>query len=840
MADQGQIINVPIEDEMKGAYLTYAMSVIVSRALPDVRDGLKPVHRRILHAMNELNFTPDRPYKKSATTVGEVLGKYHPHGDLAVYNTMVRLAQPFSMRYLVIDGQGNFGSVDGDSPAAMRYTESRMTRYAMELLKDINKETVDNQLNYDDSLEEPVVLPAGVPNLLVNGTSGIAVGMATNIPPHNLREIIDGVCAAIDNPEIETSELMKFVHGPDFPTYGIIYGREGIRNAYETGRGKIIVRAKVDFEELKGGREALIIHELPYQVNKAELLIKISNLVREKKIEGISDLRDESDRKGMRVVIELKKTANSKVVLNRLFAHTQMQNVFGIIMLALVNKEPKVLNLKQCITYYIAHRKEIIIRRTQFDLDKAERRAHIVEGLLKALDSIDDIIKLIRASNNAEEARNGLMSNFDLSEAQAQAILDMRLQRLTALEHEKLQKEYDELMAMIKEFREILASDEVQYGIMKDELIEVKEKYGDDRRTEIMDSAESINTEDLIVKEDNVVTISHGGYIKRSPVASYKKQKRGGVGVSGANTKQDDFIEQLFVASTHDNLMFFSNHGRTFYLKVHEIQEGSRATRGRHLKTLLQLNEEEKVQTIMPVSDFNSDDPIVLVTRNGIIKRCAISDFVNARTRGIKAMNLDDEDLLISASLTDGNSHLVLCTKKGKALRINEKEVREMGRTARGVIGIRLKEDNEVIGVIKVMEGKNLLVISHKGYGKQMRFDELQAHGRGTGGQIYLKINDKTGDVVAVHAVEQTDQVVLVTSQGMVIRTAVDGISTYGRSASGVKIVNVREEDYVVAVSSTKEEEILDDDDSSEDQITSVSESTEQNQLFDENNQDNE
>lgn len=808
MADErtGNIIQVPIEDEMKGAYLTYAMSVIVSRALPDVRDGLKPVHRRILFAMHEMGITPDKEYKKSARIVGEVLGKFHPHGDNAVYNTLVRLAQPFSMRHLIVDGQGNYGSVDGDAPAAMRYTEARLTRYAMELLKDIDKNTVDNQLNFDDSLEEPIVLPAGVPNLLVNGTTGIAVGMATNIPPHNLREIIDGICAVIDDMEIPLENLLHYVKGPDFPTKGIIYGREGIKSAYLTGRGKITVRARVDLEEWKGGREALIIHELPYQVNKAELLMKIAGLVKEKKIEGIGDIRDESDRKGMRVVIELKKGANSAVILNLLYAHTQMSSVFGIIMLALVNKYPKVLNLKEMMLHYIAHRKEIIIRRTQFDLDKAEARAHIVEGLLKALDKIDQIIQTIRSSANVEEARNRLINEYELSEKQSQAILEMRLQRLTALERDKLQKEYEELVKFIKECKELLASDDLQYKLMKNELLEVRDKYGDDRLTEIVADAGTIDSEDLIAEEDNVVTISREGYIKRQPVTVYKKQKRGGIGVTGASMKQDDFIEHLFIASTHSYIMFFSNFGRAFYIKVHEIPEGSRIARGRSIKLLLQLQEGENIQTYVPVQDYNLDHPIVLITKKGIIKRCTISDFSNARTKGIRAMRLDEGDLLISAELTDGKSDLLLCTREGKALRIVENDVREMGRAARGVIGIRMKGDNEVVGVEKISEDKKLLILTERGYGKLLKFEEFQSHGRGTGGQIYIKPNEKTGKVVAVQAVAGDEEIVVITSQGKIIRTAVKGISTFGRSAAGVRIVNVKE-DTVVAISSTVPEE---------------------------------
>ncbi len=804
MAETGNIIPVPIEDEMKGSYLTYAMSVIISRALPDVRDGLKPVHRRILFAMHDMGMTPDKEYKKSARIVGEVLGKYHPHGDLAVYHTLVRLAQPFSMRDLIIDGQGNFGSVDGDTPAAMRYTEARMTNYAMELLNDIKKNTVNTQLNFDDSLEEPIVLPAGIPNLLVNGSTGIAVGMATNIPPHNLGEVIDGVCALIDNPHMPIEGLLDYVKGPDFPTYGILHGRSGIRSAYLTGRGKVVVRAKVDVEELKGGREALIITELPYQVNKADLLVKISDLVKAKKIEGIHDLRDESDRTGMRAVIELKRSANINVILNQLYAHTSLQSVFGIIMLALVDNQPRVLNLKEVMSYYIAHRKEIVIRRTQFDLNKAEKRAHIVEGLLVALDNIDAIVKMIRDSANVEQARSGLMTSYSLTEVQAQAILDMRLQRLTALESDKLQKEYDELLIMIRQFKEFLASDEKQYTTIKTELLEMRAKYSSERRTEIVGELDSFDSEDLIVEEDNVVTISRGGYIKRLPTNTYKKQRRGGIGITGANIKEDDYVEHLFVASTHDFIMFFTNLGRTFYIKVHEIPESARTSRGRSIKILLQLNDEEVIKACLPVKDYNEKRPVVLVTKKGIIKRCFISDFVNARTRGIIAMNLDEGDILTSAVLTDGKSDLLLCTKKGIALRVREDGIRAMGRTARGVIGIRLKAGNELIGMEKVCSDRKLLIITKNGYGKLMDFNRLQSHGRGTSGQIYLKVNDKTGEVVAVHAVRPEEEVVLITSQGMVIKTAVKGISNLGRTAMGVRIVNVRKDDHVVALASTQ------------------------------------
>ena len=799
------IIDRSIEEEMKTAYLTYAMSVIVSRALPDVRDGLKPVHRRILFAMNEMGLTTDRRYKKSARIVGEVLGKYHPHGEAAVYNTLVRLGQDFSMRYRVIDGQGNYGSVDGDMPASMRYTEARMTGFGMEFLKDIKKDTVDVQLNFDDSLEEPVVLPAGVPNLLVNGSTGIAVGMATNIPPHNLREVIDGLIYLLDHREASVVDLLKYVKGPDFPTYGMIYGSGGIREMYEKGRGKVRVRARVDFEELSGGREALVIKELPYQVNKAELLTKIAHLVKDKKIEGVGDIRDESNREGMRAVIELKRGSHGQVVLNQLYAHTSMQIVFGMIMLVLVKNQPKVLNLKEVMEHYIRHRQEIIIRRTKYDLRRAEARLHIVIGLLKALEHISEIIRLIRASRDVGEAREGLMRGYDLSEKQAQAILDMRLQRLTGLEGEKLESERAELEELIGGYRALLEQEEKQYGVMKEEFQEIRTRYGDDRRTEIVEDIGDIEIEDLIIDEDNVITMSYGGYIKRLAVTIYKKQKRGGVGVSGAGgmVKQDDLIEHLFVASTHDYMIFFSNIGRVFFVRVHEINEGSRISRGRHIKLLLQLDEDEMIKAILPVRQFD-DRPIVLVTKQGVIKRCCLRDFSRAKVRGIKGMNLDEGDLLVSVVLSDGEGDIMLCTKNGKALRLQELEVRTMGRIARGVRGIRLKGEDEVIGVVKVTEEKKLLMISKNGYGKRLSFSNMQVHRRGTEGQKYFGVNQKTGDVVGVQVVGDNDELLVITSLGMVNKIGVKDIKKYGRLASGVRVVNVKENDFVVGLSSIR------------------------------------
>lgn len=794
------ITPIPIEDEMKESYMTYAMSVIVSRALPDVRDGLKPVHRRILYAMNDMGIRSASQYRKSARIVGEVLGKYHPHGDQAVYQTLVRLAQDFSMRYLIVDGQGNYGSVDGDSPAAMRYTEARLTSFAMEMLSDMNKDTVNFTPNFDDSLKEPVVLPAGVPNLLLNGSTGIAVGMATNIPPHNLAEIVDAIIAMIDRPEIDVEELLDYVEGPDFPTGAFIYGKTGIRAAYRTGRGKIILRARVEEETLKrSGRNALIIHELPYQVNKAELLSKIATLAKEKKIEGIAEIRDESDRTGMRAVIELKKGVNPDLLLNQLYIHTSLQNVFGIIFLALVDKKPRILNLKELMEYYIIHRREIIVRRTHFDLDRAVKRSHIVEGLLKALERIDLVIELIRSSETVQKAQENLQISIEMSHEQAQAILEMRLQRLTILEKDKLQKEYEELHSSIQKFREILASQTVQDNLMKEELLEVKNKYADARKTQIIEHVQNIEEEDLIPKEDHVLIISHQGYIKRLHNDSYRQQLRGGQGVHG-NTKEDDFIEDLFVASTHDYILFFSNLGRCFFVKVYEIPETGRTSRGRHLRLLLQLREEEFICSILPLSSFDESKAIVLITKYGKVKRCSISDFLHARTRGIRAMNLEKGNLLISAVLSSGDSELMICTKDGKALRLREKEIPKMGRNARGVIGIRLKEQNAVVSVVVVEKDRSILLLTEKGYGKRMSFDQIHVHGRATQGQKYINISEKTGLVTAVRSVSEDDEILAITSQAMVIKTLVRNISQFGKNAGGVRIVQVKKGDTVVAI----------------------------------------
>ncbi len=807
MAESSNIIDKYIEDELRESYLTYAMSVIVSRALPDVRDGLKPVHRRILYSQFEQNNTFERPHVKCARTVGYVMGNYHPHGDAAIYNTLVRLAQDFSMRYPLVHGQGNFGSVDGDPPAAMRYTESRMQKITAEMLKDLKKNTVDWMPNYDDTKQEPIVLPAGIPNLLVNGAGGIAVGMATNIPPHNLNEVISGIHAFIDNPDITIKELMKYIKGPDFPTSAIIYGKKGIKKAFETGRGRVTVRARIEIEELKRGREAIVVTEIPYQVNKADLVVSIANLVKNKKIDGVSDLRDESNREGMRVVIILKKDTNVKTVLNQLYAHTSLQSYFNYNMVALVDGQPKTLNLKDIIKYYVAHRKEIIVRRTKFDLEKAEARMHILEALLVALDNIDEIIQIIRSSKNTAEAKERLMKRFKFTDIQAQAILDMQLKTLTGLEREKLEKEYAELEKLIKELKAILASDDKQYQIIKDELSEMKEKYGDKRLSELKGEIEEFEAEDLIVEEDVAVTISQNGFIKRLPISTYKKQKRGGKGVKGANIKDTDEMSHLYLASTHDYIMFFTNKGKAFYIKVHEIPEGSRTAKGRSVKLLLNLASGEKIKAVLPVRTFDDKSSIILGTANGIVKKVTIEDFINAKARGIIAVDLDKDDYLVSAVHTSGKDDIMVCTRAGYALRFKNSNLRAMGRTARGVKGIRLKKDDKVCGFIKVESGKKLFVISEKGIGKLVNFKNFTPHGRGTGGQIYMKTNDKTGPVSAIHPVCDKDEILIVTTSGMILKIEAHNLRTMGRTAIGVNIVNLNDEDSVSDVTAVSNED---------------------------------
>ncbi len=794
-----KLIDVNIEDKMKSSYLDYAMSVIVSRALPDVRDGLKPVHRRILYAMDELNMTPDKQYRKSARVVGDVLGKYHPHGDSSVYGAMVRLAQDFNTRYLLVDGHGNFGSVDGDSAAAMRYTEARMTKLATELLRDIGKETVDYRPNFDETLKEPVVLPSRFPNLLVNGSSGIAVGMATNIPPHNLREVIEGIEMMIEDPDVVVDDLMKVIKGPDFPTGATIMGKEGIRKAFRSGRGKVKMRAVAEIEESNRGKHSIIVTEIPYQVNKSALIEKIAEYVRDKKLEGISDLRDESDREGMRIVIELKRDANPKVVLNNLYKQTQLQTTFGIINLALVNGEPKVLNLKEMLHHYLEHQKEIVTRRTQYDLTKAEDRAHIVEGLKIALDNIDQIIKIIRAASDDQSAKNALMENFALSEKQAQAILDMRLRRLTGLERDKLDEEYEELIKLINKYREILASERLILNVIKEELIEIKDKYGDLRRTQIKLSEDEINIEDMIEEEDVVITLTHFGYIKRMPEGTYRPQKRGGRGVIALSKKDEDFVEDLYITSTHSTILFFTNKGKVYSLKAYEIPEGSRTSRGTAIVNLLQLNADEKISAIIPLYKQDPDSNLVMITREGTIKKTELDQFVNIRKNGLIAISLHDGDELISVRLTDGNKDLIVVTHGGMAIRFHETDVRNMGRTAMGVKAMTLNEEDAIVSMEIVEEDKHLLVISEKGFGKRTELSEYKAQNRGGKGLITYSIKEKTGEIVSAKVVSEQDEVMMITMNGTIIRLAVKDITIMGRNTQGVTLMRTKD-DKIVAV----------------------------------------
>ncbi|MEW6662572.1 MAG: DNA gyrase subunit A [Bacillota bacterium] len=802
---------IPIEDEMKRSYIDYAMSVIVGRALPDVRDGLKPVHRRILFAMYEMGMEPDKPHKKSARVVGDVLAKYHPHGDTAVYDAMVRLAQPFSTRYPLIDGHGNFGSVDGDAAAAMRYTEARLSKIAIELLRDIDKETVDLIPNYDESMKEPVVLPARFPNLLVNGASGIAVGMATNIPPHNLGEVVDALVRLIDKPEISIHELTLNIKGPDFPTAGIIIGKQGIKDAYHRGRGSIVVRAKTVIEEAGGGKSRIVVTELPYQVNKARLVEKIAALVREKKIEGISDLRDESDRTGMRVVIELRRDANANVILNQLFKHTQMQDTFGVIMLALVDGKPKVLNLKSLLQHYLEHQKEVVTRRTRFDLGKAEARAHVVEGLRIALNHLDEVIRVIRSSENVETARQGLMEQFGLSEIQAQAILDMRLHRLTGLERKKLEDEYAQLIKTIARLREILANERLVLEIIKNELTEIKEKYSDPRRTAIVSEEEKLEAEDLIAEEKMVITITHRGYVKRTPADTYRSQKRGGRGVSGLTTRDEDFVQHLFVTTTHYFLLFFTNKGKVFRLKVHELPEAGRHAKGMAIVNLLYLSPEEHITAVIPVRRFEDESFLFMATRHGTVKKTLLNEFDSSRKDGIIAISLEPGDELIGVLLTDGTMDILLGTQKGLAIRFSEDEVRSMGRTAKGVKGITLEEGDAVIGVDRVEEGGDLLAVTEKGYGKRTNLTEYRAQGRGGKGVIGIRTTDRNGSLVSIMVVKPEDEILIITNEGVIIRMAVSDISIIGRVAQGVTLMRLDANQKVVAVAKvhhrTEEEE---------------------------------
>lgn len=807
----GKIIPVPIEDEIKESYLNYAMSVIVSRALPDVRDGLKPVHRRILYSMNEMGLRSDKTYKKCGRIVGDVLGKYHPHGDQSIYEALVRLAQDFSMRYPVIKPQGNFGSVDGDPPAAMRYTESKMAKIADELLRDIKKDTVDFAANYDDSMREPTVLPGAVPFLLINGGSGIAVGMATNIPPHNLTEIVDAIEAYIANPEITISELMEFVKGPDFPTYGIIYGRKGIRDAFETGRGKIAVRARVNLETTKTGKDVIIVTELPYQVNKANLVIRIADLVKDQKIDGISDLRDESDRTGMRIVIELKRGAIARVVLNRLFSHTSLQQNFNVNNLALVDGRPELLNLKQMIHYFVKHRVNVVTRRTKFELARAEERAHILEGLKIALDNIDEVIKIIKESNDVAHARESLMVRFKFSERQTQAILDMRLQKLTSMETQKILDELKEIMELIRYLKDLLAHESKILAVIKDETLELKEKYGDERRTEIIaDEVEQLNIEDLIEKENMAVLISNKGFIKRIAVSAYKSQGRGGRGSSATKLKNEDFLEHVFIASTHDYILFVSTEGKAYWIKVHEIPEASRAARGTQLKALLDISVDEEISSVVSLDAFTEDKYIFMATSRGIVKRVKTFDFRNARTKGIIAIRLDDGDRLVDSLFTSGNEEVLIITKAGNALRFNEEKVRSMGRATRGVRGIMLKNNDELAGILRLIDDNKILVLTENGFGKRVEYDRFTPHGRGTGGQKVYKTDDRTGEIIGVQSVNEIDDLVCITSQGNTIKINVAQISVQGKNTQGITVVNLKKPDTVVGVArviNDKEEE---------------------------------
>ncbi len=802
-----KIVPVLIEEEMKDSYIDYSMSVIVARALPDVRDGLKPVHRRVLFGMHELGLRPNSAYKKSARIVGEVLGKYHPHGDLSVYDTLVRMAQEFSLRYPLVDGQGNFGSVDGDSPAAMRYTEVRLAPIAEEILRDLEKDTVNFVPNFDDTLKEPALMPTALPNLLVNGSSGIAVGMATNIPPHNLREVIDALVALIKDPELKIEKLMKYVKGPDFPTAGIINGIEGIDEAYRTGRGRILVRARAGVEEVRGGRENIIITEIPYQVNKASLIEKIAALVHEKKIEGIRDVRDESDRDGMRVVVELKGDANPEIILNNLYKHTQMQVTFGVNMLALVDGVPQTLNLKQILQHFIDFRHHVVVRRTKFELDKAEKRAHILEGLIICLNNIDEIVNLIKKSKDPQTAKEALIKRFKLSDIQAQAILDMRLQRLTGLEREKIEKEYKEVKQLIKELKELLDSKPKRMALIVKELEDLKKKFGDDRRTEILAKAGEFSMEDMIAEEDMVITISHGGFIKRFPVSGYRRQSRGGRGVMGATTKEDDFIEHLFVASTHDYVLFFTDQGRCYWLKVYDIPQAAKGSKGRAIINAIAVQKDEKVAAYVSVREFDEKHYVVFATKHGVVKRTVLSAFSNPRKAGINAIGIDKGDELIEAKITDGSMDIMLGTRDGMAIRFHENEVREMGRSAGGVKGISMGKRDQVIGMVVIKRDASILVVSERGFGKRSDIKDYKVQHRGGSGLITLKATEKTGKLVAIKEAIDDDDLMIITTKGVVIRQQVKSIKVIGRNTQGVKLIKLDAHDKVADVARVVSEE---------------------------------
>jgi DNA gyrase subunit A len=811
MANQ-KIIPVYIEEEMQSSYLDYSMSVIVSRALPDVRDGLKPVHRRVLYGMNELGLAPNRPYKKSARVVGEVLGKYHPHGDRAVYDTIVRLAQDFSMRYPLVDGQGNFGSVDGDAPAAMRYTEVRLARISETILNDLDKNTVDFLPNFDDTLKEPSVLPSVLPNLLVNGSSGIAVGMATNIPPHNLNEVVDGLIELIKDSKLSLDKIMKLIKAPDFPTGGIIWGYEGVKEAYTTGRGKIILRAKANIEVSKSDRESIIVTELPYQVNKASLIETIAVLVRDKKIEDISDIRDESDKDGLRIVIDLKRGAASNVILNNLYKHTQMHLTFGVIMLSLVDGVPRVLNLKDMMSYFIEHRLNVIIRKAKFELDAAEKRAHILEGYMTALKHIDAIVALIKKSKDVPTAQERLMKRFKLSEIQTKAILDMRLQRLTGLEKKKIEDEYKEVIKTIERLKRLLASDRLRREMLSEELLKLKKDFGDERRTEIVHNPKKMTDDEFIkefVKEEDVViTISHNGYIKRTPVSGYRRQSRGGKGVIGASTREDDFVEHMFVASTHHNMLFFTDAGKCFMLKVHEIQEAGRTAKGYAISNYIAKSKDETINAIINVKDFEEDLFVTMVTKKGIMKKTDLNNFANTRKSGIIAINLKGDDKLIDVQMTNGNQEILIGTNHGMAIRFNEKDIRSMGRTAAGVKAIKLGKKDTVVGLVAVRRtGASILVVTERGYGKRSELDDYRLTRRGGKGVITMKASEKVGNMISIREVVDNDDLMIITNRGLMIRQHVSDIRVMGRNTQGVRLIKLEEGDTISAVASVVGEE---------------------------------
>ncbi len=836
MNNEERIIPINIEDEMKSSYIDYSMSVIVSRALPDVRDGLKPVHRRVLYGMHGLGLASNRPYKKSARVVGEVLGKYHPHGDSSVYDAMVRMAQEWSMRYMMVDGQGNFGSVDGDSPAAMRYTEVRMQKLSEEMMSDIDKETVDFVNNFDDTLQEPTVLPSKIPSLLVNGASGIAVGMATNMPPHNLTEVINGIIAYIDNPAIEINELMEHITAPDFPTGGTIYGYQGVKDAFETGRGRIVLRGKYHFEEIKG-REAIVVTEIPYQVNKADMIKKTADMVNDKKLEGISDIKDESDRKGMRIVYYLKRDAIPNVVLNKLFKYTALQSTFNVNNIALVNGRPQTLNLKDLIREFVEHRHEVVTRRTKYELRKAEERAHILEGLIIASDHIDEVIALIRGSKNPEEAREKLRERFKLSEIQARAIVEMRLRQLTGLEQDKLRSEYDDLVKTIADLKDILDKKERRMQIIKDELLEIQQKFGDSRRTDIDFAGGDVSIEDLIPNHQVVITISHAGYVKRTLLSEYKSQKRGGTGQKGVSTRSEDFLEHIFVANNHDYLLFFTQKGKVFWMRVFEIPEGAKTSKGRAIQNLINLESDDKVKAFLNTKDLKDQDYInshyvLMVTKNGVVKKTSLEQYSRPRQNGINAITIREGDELLDAKLTDGNSQIMLAARSGKAIRFEESKIRAMGRTASGVRGITLADkDDEVVGTISVNNlNTDVLVVSEKGYGKRSKLEDYRITNRGGKGVKTINITDKTGNLVAMKNVSDEDDLMIITKKGLTIRMPVSDLRVMGRATQGVKVINLKNGDEIAAVTKVpKEDEVQEENDGNENGKQTIENNTNEN-----------